>query len=333
MKVFKSIFLTVMIVFASASVFAQDEAAAINTYNEALELVGSKSFDAAISKFQEAIKLADEVGNADIKERSTKQIPQLFYQKAVASFNTFRSQKSLDALEQAIADFQVSFDKGKEYSDSDIENRSVRVIAQLYYTKGTMLLKQEDYVGADAEFDKAIEINPNYAKAYYQKGLVHKNITDKGVEDFLGWFDKAVQVGTSQNDGEVVRLANNAAHAELLYRGAKMIQDGKNSGAIELIQKSLEYNDQSADSYYRLAEASNKLNKYDQAVTYAEQALNYEQGGSTDKAKIYFELGFAYQMKSNKAKACEAFTNASYGSFKAPSEHKMEFELKCESAR
>ena len=60
-------------------------------------------------------------------------------------------------------------------------------------------------------------------------------------------------------------------------------------------------------------------------------ALEYEQGGSTDKAKIYFEIGFAHQMLDNKADACTAFSKSSFGSFKAPSEHKMEFELKCKS--
>jgi tetratricopeptide (TPR) repeat protein len=194
-----------------------------------------------------------------------------------------------------------------------------------------MMLKQENYEAADAEFDRAIEINANYAKAFYQKGLVHKNLDEGTVEAFLQWFDRAIVLGEAQNDGEVVRLSKDAAHAELLYRGAKLIQDGKYSAAIELLRASLEYNLESADSYYRLAEASNKLERYDDAIKNGNLAITYEQGGSTDKAKIYFEIGLAYQMKGEKAKACEAFSSATYGSFRAPSEHKMEFELKCES--
>ena len=62
-------------------------------------------------------------------------------------------------------------------------------------------------------------------------------------------------------------------------------------------------------------------------------SLNFETGGNTDKAKIFFELGLANQMLGNKGEACSAYESASYGSFKQPSEYKMEFELKCESTR
>ena len=97
--------------------------------------------------------------------------------------------------------------------------------------------------------------------------------------------------------------------------------------------KILNYNSESADSYYRLSEVSNKRSNYSGAIEFGNSALEYEQGGSTDKAKIYFEIGFAHQLLGNKAEACAAFNNASFGSFKAPSEHKMEFELKCESTK
>ena len=95
----------------------------------------------------------------------------------------------------------------------------------------------------------------------------------------------------------------------------------------------MDYYGESADSYYRLAEASNKLSRYSDAVSYSNQALALEQGGNTDKAKIFFELGLANQMLDNKGEACSAFENAAYGSFKSPSEHKMEFELKCSSTQ
>jgi hypothetical protein len=38
-------------------------------------------------------------------------------------------------------------------------------------------------------------------------------------------------------------------------------------------------------------------------------------------------------MKDNIPEACSAFADALYGSFKASSEHKMKFELKCESTK
>lgn len=334
MKVLKSITLLVAIAMASTFAYAQDQdqAEAITTYNEALELAQSKNFEAAIDKFNSAITLAEEVGNSDILERSKKQMPKMYYSKAVGAYNTFRSSPSIPNLEAAISEFKVSQQMGAEYDDSDISNRSRGVLAQLNYQKATMLFKQEDFTGADAALNEAITINANYAKAYYQKGLVQKKMTPNDTEAIMNWFDQAIQIGETVNDNEVVRLANGSAHAELLFRGSKQIEQGNHQRAIDLLQRSLQYNAESSDSYYRLSEASNKVSDYDEAIAFGQQALAFEQGGSTDKAKIYFEIGVAHQMQNNKAKACEALSNAAYGSFKAPSEHKMEFELKCESA-
>jgi tetratricopeptide (TPR) repeat protein len=331
MKVIKSILLTAMIAMASTLAYAQEEADAINAYNEALSSAQNKDFQAAIDKFTEAIGLAEAIGNTDIVTRSRTQIPKLYYQKAASAYNAFRSSPNIPNLEAAISEFTVSQQQGTEFGDNDIANRSRGVLAQLNFQKGTLLIRTEDFEGADAALNEAISINANYAKAYYQKGLVAKNLNGGDLETMLSWFDRAIAVGEQVNDGEVVRLSNNKAHAELLFSGSKAIEQNQLTPAIELLQRSLDYNAESADSYYRLSEASNKLNRYDDAIRYGNRAVELEQGGSTDKAKIYFEIGFAEQMKDNKAAACNAFTNAAYGSFKAPSEHKMEFELKCES--
>ncbi|MGB0346313.1 MAG: hypothetical protein ACPGGA_02435 [Balneolaceae bacterium] len=331
MKVIKSILLTAMIAMASTLAYAQEEADAINAYNEALSFAQNKDFQAAIDKFTEAIGLAEALGNTDIVNRSRTQIPKLYYQKAATAYNAFRSSPNIPNLDAAITEFTVSQEKGNEFSDNDIANRSRGVLAQLNFQKGSLLLKAEDFAGADAALNEAIRINANYAKAYYQKGLVAKNLNEGDLETMLSWFDRAISVGEQVNDGEVVRLSNNKAHAELLFSGSKAIEQNQLSTAMELLQNSLNYNSTSADSYYRLSEASNKMNRYDDAIRFGNLAVELEQGGSTDKAKIYFEIGLAQQMKDNKAAACTAFTNAAYGSFRAPSEHKMEFELKCES--
>ena len=332
MKVIKKILLTLTIVLATTLAYAQGgEADAINAYNEALGFAETKDYPAAIDKFQEAIALAEDVGNSDIISRSTTQIPKLYFQKAVAAYNTFKSNSNLVNLESAISEFTTAQEMGEKYDDDNIFNRSRGVLAQLNFQKGSILLKSEDFKGADVALNEAININANYAKAYYQKGLVAKNINGEDLETMLYWFDQAITIGKQVNDTEVVRLSSNKAHAELLFNGTKSIEQNQFKKAIELLENSLNYNSESADSYYRLSEVSNKRKDYDNGIQFGNLALDYEQGGSTDKAKIYFEIGFANQMLGNKAEACSAFTNASFGSFKAPSEHKMEFELKCES--
>ena len=334
MKDFKKYILLVAVVLFAVPLFAQDQTAAITAYNEARDLAQSKQYDAAIEKYQEAMNIAGELGadGEDIKSRSEKAIPKLYYSKAVDTYNGFRSSPSIPNLDAAIAEFEEAQKVGNDSGDTQIARKSQGILAQLNYQKGIKLFKREDFEGSEEALDAAIQINPNYAKAYYQKALVHKKTSPEDVDGIMSWFDQAISVAIQVNDREVERSASNSAHDELLFRGSKLVQDGKSSQAIELLEMALTYNEESADANYRLAEANNKLERYDSAISYANKALELEPGGSTDKAKIYFEIGIANQMKGNKGKACEAFTNASYGSFKAPSEHKMEFELKCESA-
>lgn len=335
MKDLKRIFILFVIAMASTAVNAQQTVSdAINAYNKAQEIAQSKDYDSAISLYEEAINIASTLGadGEDIKDRSEKAIPKLYFARAVDAYNAFRSEPSIPNLDEAIEEFSEAEEVGRESGDTDVQSKSRGVLAQLNYQKATMLFKREDFGGADAALNNAIQINSNYAKAYYQKGLVHKKTDPEDLEGIINWFDQAITVGNRVSDGGVVRQATESAHAELLFRGAKSIEQGRNTDAIEILQLSLEYDSKSADSYYRLAEASNKLGNRNDAIKYGNQAIAFEQGGNTDKAKIYYELGVAYQAKNDKGNACESLKNASYGSFRAPAEHKMEFELKCESA-
>ena len=71
---------------------AQDQTAAITAYNEARELACQELL-AAIDKYSEAIDIASQLGDEgqDIKARSEKQIPKLYFTVAVDAFNEFRS--------------------------------------------------------------------------------------------------------------------------------------------------------------------------------------------------------------------------------------------------
>lgn len=334
MKDLKRILLIAVMALVSISVNGQSLEDAINTYNEADKAAQSKEYDSAIEKYTEAIKIATELGaeGQDILGRSEKAIPKLYFAKAANAFNTFKSSPSIPNLDIAITQFDESRSIASESGDDEVRDRSRGVLAQLYYQKATMQFKREDFAGADVSLNMAIQTNANYAKAYYQKGLVSKKMNPDDIEAMLSWLDRAISVGTQVNDGGVVRQSNESAHAELLFRGSKAIEQGKHSDAIEMLKLSTDYNNASSDTYYRLAEASNKLGRYDDAISYANTSLTHETGGNTDKAKIYFELGLAYQAKTDKGNACESLKKASYGSFRAPAEHKMEHELKCESA-
>ncbi len=337
MKVFNKSFLILFIGLLASNVMGQSTYEdAVKLYNSAGEKAKAKNFDDAISSYKQAAEIGEQLGTAqgtDIKARSEQQIPKVYLNKAGNLFNAFRSSKQIPDLDIAISAFEKAVVISKEYGDVQVERRAAGYVPQLYFQKANMLFKRENYAGADEALDQAIRANANYAQPYYQKGLVAKKLDPENIDIVLRWFDQAIAVGTKTNRGQVVRQATKAAHNELLYHGASLIESGDYNKSIELLEHALNYDDESADVYYRLAEAHNKKGSYDNAIENANLALKYEQGGKNDKAKIYFELGLAYKSKNMKAEACSAYNDASFGSFREPAKYSMEYELKCKSTK
>lgn len=341
MKVFKISLLALVLGLIATSIQAQDKTQAIQLYNAGLEEAQSDNYDAAISSFEQVITIANQLGpeGEDLKQNAEEQIPKMYFAKARSSYQAFQQSKDLGDLENAINDFNQVISVSEEYGDTRYAPSAKSAIPQLYYSKSVLLYSQNDIVGSEKAIDQALNLNSNYAAAYFQKAKVFKKkndtnndgIIDQGIDEMLEWYDRAIQVGDATNKMNISNKAREAAHDELLAVGSKATTNGEINTAIETLTKALDYANNSADVHYRLSEAYNKNNNAQQAIEHANKALENENGGRTDKAKIYFELGFAYQTLGNKANACDAFSNALYGSFRAPAEHKMEFELKCDS--
>ncbi|MDX1638143.1 MAG: tetratricopeptide repeat protein [Balneolaceae bacterium] len=328
-------FLTIGIAYQAD---AQDDnyRKAVTAFNKALENANASEYEQAINMYNQAISLAEqsEFEKApDIVDRAQSQLPSIYYQLAVTRYKNFQKNKNLSSLDEAMDSFQEAADISEEYGNGQIADKSGNIVTQLLYTKSIIQFKSQQYDDAIASLDQAIERNPNYAKAYYQKGLVIKNKNDQNLDTALEMFDKAIEIGSKPevNDQQIVRQATTAAHDNLIYRGVQAMEDKNFDESAELLNRALNYNAESADAHYRLAELHNKRTNWDQALTHARKALDLESGGKTELAKIYFELGTALKAQGKKSEACSAFKNAAFGSFKSPAEHQMEYELKCES--
>lgn len=316
------------------TVDAQDRREAVQTYNNARELVNSGEYEQAIVQFQNAIEVANQLGDegADIVERAEGKLPEVYRQIALDEYRAFKNDQTISNLDATIDAFQETKEVADEYDNSQIADQANGVVNQLLYSKSIIQYKQQNFEDALATLDQVIERDPNYAKAYYQKGIVLKKIDGTDLERSMDLFDQAIEVGQKVNDSDIVSRAQTAAHDELVYRGASATEDKNYSRAKELLNRALEFNSSSANAHYRLAEAYNKTQDWQQAVNHSKEALGFETGGRTDKARIYFELATAYQGLGQKENACGAFGNAAYGDFKSPAEHQMEYELECESA-
>lgn len=342
MKVLKTSLCAALLALVAFQIQAQDKTEAVQLYNQGLEQAQANDFDEAITTFTQVISVAEQLGpeGEEVKGNAESQIPKMYYGKARAAYQEFQSSRDLETLEDAISAFREVVDISEEYNDDRYANTARGAIPQLYYSKSVLYYGQEEYEASEEAVDEALNLNSNYAVAYFQKAKIFKKVNDtegdgiidQGIDEMLEWYDRAIEVAGTTNKPDVAERAREAAHDELLAVGTNASEGDNIDYALEMLNKALEYEGQSADVYYRIAEAQNKARNAQEAIEAANQGIEYESGGRTDLAKIYYEIGYAHQTLNNKSEACDAFTNALYGSFKSPAEHKMEFELKCDSA-
>lgn len=327
------LYIAVAIIFLgiNKNASAQDaNAEAISTFNNAIELAENKDYDNAISHFEEALEIAEENDLSDIEERVKNQLPKVYASRASNAYSTYQSNKDVSSLNDAIRKFEEANEAANRFGDDRIAQRTNGVIPQLYYIKGVLHFRQQELDASEEALNQAIELNSNYAVAYYQKALVQKRKNRSNIESYLQWIDRTIQVGEQVGDDDIVGKAKNNAVEELIYQGVQQADQRRFDAAINLLSRALDYDSSSPDAHYRLAEVYNNRSNWNRAIEHAQQALQYESGGVVDKAKIYFELGTAYQGSGQKTQACNAFEDAAHGEFRDPALHKMEHELKCE---
>ena len=317
-----SVLVLSVFVFAGAAFSQTTKEAAINAYNAALEAAKGSDVSDAISKFEKCAEIAGNLGDAgsEIKGKAEKQLPGLYYKKATDTY------KSRDFV-GAIAAFEKAIEIADTYGDSSVRQKSEKNIPVIYTQIGSSKYKAGDYDGAIVDLEKAISLNSNYALAYFNlaQSYLKKGELNIGLDN----IDKAIASGEATRKNRVVRSAKRVASQTLVKEGVDATKKRNYSQAVNHLNRAMTYDANSSEPYYRLAEAYNKQAIWGKAIDSANKALNFEKGGRTDRAKIYYELGVALKNQGQKASACEAFTSASYGNFKTLAEHEIVHELKC----
>ena len=166
MRKYKQLFLIIvstfiLVPFSGISLTKND---AISAYNEGAQLIKSDP-GGAIEAFNKCIKLCDAVGDEAEETRvlAETQLPGLHYKIAMESYK----QKK---IEEAIEKFQKTGEVAEKYNNSNILAKVNNIVPQLYMVLGNSLMKQNPQEALE-NLDKAIELNPNLAKAYLSKGL------------------------------------------------------------------------------------------------------------------------------------------------------------------
>lgn len=320
-----------MLGFAQLSI-AQDEARgeAIQLYNQAIEMAGQSQFDEAISLYREALNVSQDNQLNDIAEQITQRLPRVYLSRAGGAYSQFQNERTMGNVDTAIEYFQEAQEAAEEFGDDQVAQQARGAVPQLVYVRSVINFRQENYEQALQDLNRALELNPNYAVAEYQKAVVMKRMNPQDVETWLAQYDRAIELAEQTNNTETLNNARNNAAEELVFRAVNLSENREFNRAIELLNMARNYDESAHQIPYRLAEISNKRANWSEAETYAREALDLHNGGVADKAKIYFELGTALKGQGQFEDACSAFEDARYGDFTEPANHELQFELKCE---
>jgi tetratricopeptide (TPR) repeat protein len=141
-----------------------------------------------------------------------------------------------------------------------------------YYNNGIDKYDLKDYVGAIADFNKAIEINPNDTLAYYSRGASKYNLQDyRGAVTDL---NKAIELNPYDQDSYCTR-------------GSCKDKLKDHTGAIADFNKAISLNPNDALPYYNRGVSKNKLQDYRGAIEDYNKAI----GLNPNDADAYYNRG------------------------------------------
>ncbi len=163
--------------------------------------------------------------------------------------------------------------------------------AETYNNRGVAWRKKKEYDKAIADYNKAIELKPDYAEAYNNRGVAWKKKKkyDKAIED----YNKAIEL--EPNDASAY---NN--------RGAAWIEKKEYDKAIKDCNKALELKPDFAYAYNNRGVAWAEKKEYDKAIENYNKAIELK----PDYAEAYNNRGVAWKNEKEYDKAIKDYDKA-----------------------
>ena len=185
------------------------------------------------------------------------------------------------------------------------------------------LIQDHNELEALILIDKAIEMNPEFAYAWFSKGvaLYQLNRYDEAVkaldraidldkEEHSIWFVKGKILFEMGKIDEALSsfttASQNTKDPEVwFWRGICQLQLGKMREAVESFNKSSELGKNDFEIYMALGQLHLDLNMYDDAIELFKEALKFQNNGYTQ-----LMLGFIHMEQKNYDLALEALNHA-----------------------
>ena len=164
--------------------------------------------------------------------------------------------------------------------------------ADAYYNRGVAYGHKGQHDKAISDYSKAIEINPRHAFAYYNRGLIygkHKGQHEQAISDFT----KAIEI--------------DSRHADAYYnRGTAYGHKGQHDKAISDYSRAIGINPRYAEAYYKRGYSHGEKGQFDKAIADYSRAIEID----SRHADAYINRGFTYYTKGQFDKAIADYSKA-----------------------
>ena len=289
--------------FASATLSAQDVASVTAKYNEAVQKVQAKDYNAAITILDETINMGlDTEGAEETVDLAQKLLPACYFQSGLALVKGGKLDESLERFNKAAQ-------MGELYGDTKNMRNANTMIARVYTMKGADAFNNKDYATAASIFANGYAANPNDTKLALNLAMSYCEMGDltKGGEVYKQIMalthskydaDKA-KAKESFTNYLLIAASNNAAESKfdeaLVYTGEIIAMDSLSAVANKLMVQL--YN--SKQDYAKVGELG--------GVAAALQATPEEQ------SDLYYMQGAALSNTDKLTEAIEAYKKVTAG--------------------
>ena len=296
MKRMRMLFIVCLVILSPlGTLFAQDMATAVETYNAGGKAIGENNNTEAIELFNKALTMLETISAEERGEEGDKMIaeakkiiPQLHLRCGKELVNDKEYDKAIEELNKTI---EIS----EKYGAAEVKSEATELIPQILMVSATALLSERKMEEAVAGFKKLLEIEPDNATANYRLGAAESGLGNEA--GAIAAFEKAIELGDKNS---ITQLANvylkRASAANTAKKPQEMFDNAvKADGYAE-----------TANSKKLAGLAALQLKKYDDTIKYLEAYLSISPNAN-DKNAMLYQIATAYEGKNDNAKACGYF--------------------------
>ena len=280
---------------AAGYVGAQDLTEITEMYNSGAEAIAAGDKEGALKSFEQAYELAAALGEegAEIAENCKNVIPELNLSIAKSLVNDTKYTEAIDRIKTTIS-------VAEKFANADILAEAKDLMPKVVMQNASVLLNAKKYAEAAEAYKEVLSGDPANGLAAFRLGLA---LTGAGkTEEAKAALQTAAENGQqAQAYKQLANLVRKEAAADL-----KAKQYAK---AVDAAVKVTEYDGKNSLAFQIAGQASQILNKDNDAIKYFEKYLELAPTAK-NATQIAFTVGALYQKAKNNAKAVEYFQKA-----------------------